>query len=56
MTVFAIHVLVRPVERPGRGEVIKPGTEGRLRVHTPDGQHEHRQARNEQEHAKAVPS
>ncbi|MDH4023775.1 MAG: hypothetical protein OEW88_09720 [Gammaproteobacteria bacterium] len=38
MTVFAIHILVRPVEWPGSGEMIKPGTEGGLRARWPDGQ------------------
>ena len=32
MTVFTVHVLVSTVEWPGGGEMVKSGTEGRLRV------------------------
>jgi hypothetical protein len=48
MTLFAIHILVSAFEWPGGGEMVKPGTEGRLRACLSDGQGDKGQAREEQ--------
>jgi hypothetical protein len=44
---FAIHILVSTLKRPGRGEMIKAGTEGRLSMPLPDGQDQKCQTREE---------
>jgi hypothetical protein len=54
MAVFAVHILVSPVERPGGGEMIKSGTEGRLSARWPDGQGDKCQTREEQQHAQLL--
>jgi len=40
MAAFTIYTSMSPVEWPTRGEMVKPGTVGRLSMRSPHGQHE----------------
>lgn len=54
MAALAIHISVRPVERPGRGEMIKVGTGGRLTVRLPETQGENCQAGGDKQRVQSL--
>lgn len=54
VTAFAVHPPVGPVEGPAGGEMVKPGTAGRLSLRIPHGQRETADTRCKQQRNRSL--
>ena len=54
MAAFAIRTAMSPVERPAGGEMVKPGTVGRLSARMPHGQRETSDTHGEEQRKRSL--